>query len=77
LKTGRKGIVEMFRTYSYIFFNLLILLYYFFKVHHKNIFKGTPSETVKKLLSIKRAGRDIEKVLQRYIYSLTPQDEKL
>jgi len=67
----------MFRTYSYIFFNLLILLYYLFKVHHKNIFKGTPSETVKKLLSIKRAGRDIEKVLQRYIYSLTPQDEKL
>jgi hypothetical protein len=42
---------------------------------------GSPSpfspEAVKKLLQVERAGRDIGKVLQRYIFALTPHDEKL
>jgi len=36
-----------------------------------------PPEAVKKLLQVERAGRDIGKVLQRYIFALTPHDEKL
>jgi len=44
-----------------------------------NIFSNppTPSETVKKLLRVERAGRDIEKVLQRYVFMFTAYDEKL
>ena len=40
-------------------------------VHYSNI-----EEDVKKLLQVERAGRDIEKVLQRYIFALTALDEK-
>ena len=39
---------------------------------HSNIEEG-----VKKILQVERAGRDIEKVLQRYIFALTAHDEKL
>jgi hypothetical protein len=35
-----------------------------------------PPEAVKKLLQIERAGRDIGKVLQRYLFALTTHDEK-
>jgi len=34
-------------------------------------------EAVKKLLQVEREGRDIEKVLQRYLFVLTTHDEKL
>jgi hypothetical protein len=34
-------------------------------------------EGVKKLIQVERAGRDIEKVLQRYLFALTTHDEKL
>jgi hypothetical protein len=36
-----------------------------------------PTKGVKKLLQVGRAGRDIEKVLQRYLFGQTAQDEKL
>jgi len=36
-----------------------------------------PPGAVKKLLQVERAGRDIRKVLQRYIFPLTTLDEKL
>jgi hypothetical protein len=36
----------------------------------------TSPEAVKKLLQIERAGRDIGKVLQRYLFALTTHDEK-
>ncbi len=36
-----------------------------------------PPEAVKKLLQGERAGRDIGKVLQRDLFTLTPYDEKL
>jgi len=36
-----------------------------------------PHEVVKKLLQLEGAGRDIEKVLQRYLLMLATHDEKL
>jgi len=47
-----------------------IILYHFFVLLH------SPGG-VKKLLQVGRAGRDIGKVLQRYIFALTTLDEKL
>jgi hypothetical protein len=34
-------------------------------------------EGVKKLAPLQRAGRDVVKVLQRYLFTLTTDDEKL
>jgi hypothetical protein len=36
-----------------------------------------PPEAVKKFLQVERAGRDIEKVLQRNLFGLTTHNEKL
>jgi hypothetical protein len=36
----------------------------------------SPLEAVKKLLQAERAGRDIGKVLQRYLFALPPHDGK-
>jgi hypothetical protein len=38
---------------------------------------SNPREGVKKLLQVERAGRDIEKVLQRYLFGSTIRNEKL
>jgi hypothetical protein len=43
------------------------------------MFSSFPSpcpEAVKKLLQVERAGKDIGEVLQRYLFALTPHDEK-
>jgi len=36
-----------------------------------------PPEAVKKLLQVERAGGDIKKVLERYLFGLTAYNEKL
>jgi hypothetical protein len=36
----------------------------------------SPPEAVKKLFQAERVGRDIGKVLQGYLFALTPHDEK-
>jgi hypothetical protein len=45
--------------------------------HYSILNPLTPPEAVKKLLQVERAGRDIEKVLQRYLFALTIHNEKL
>jgi hypothetical protein len=44
---------------------------------NENFQSPLPHEAVKKLLRVQRAGRDIEKVLQRYLFGLTTNHEKL
>jgi hypothetical protein len=41
------------------------------------IFPPLLPEAAKKMLQVERAGRDIEKVLERYLFGLTTHYEKL
>jgi hypothetical protein len=43
----------------------------------KFLFHCNASEGVKKLLQVERTGRDVKKVLQRYLSTLTTHNEKL
>jgi hypothetical protein len=47
------------------------------RTKHPKINPPHPPEAVKKLLQVERAGRDIEKVLERYLFGLTTYNETL
>jgi hypothetical protein len=59
------------------FLRLLHLLSPHHKYPPKIFVNPHPPEAVKKLLQVERAGRDIEKVSQRYLFTLTICEEKL